>query len=433
MSLGSITTRREFLHKGLTLVGFGATVPSFVSRLAWAIGKPEDVSLTAARPGVPDDRVLVIVQLAGGNDGLNTLIPFDDDVYHRSRPRLAVPSKTVVRLTDRVGLHPAAVDLKILHDEGLLSIVQGVGYPNPNRSHFRSTDIWESASPDGRVRQGWIGRYFDHACSGAAPGPPEKGIALTPELPLTLCGDRFRGVAFTDPRTLIWDDRRDRRLAEAHEALDRPPAPKEKEAGGPPAPGPSLESPERAFLERVSMDARLSADEIGRAARAASGVEYPRSSFAQVLRTVARLIASPLRTRVYYVSLTGFDTHSDQKARHDRLLRELAAAMRAFLGDLRKEGCLDRVAVMTFSEFGRRVAENSAGGTDHGEAAPLFLFGSKIKPGLHGSPPDLGKLNRGDVPFTIDFRRVYAAVLSQWLRADASAVLGSGFPPLQLF
>jgi uncharacterized protein (DUF1501 family) len=417
MQWNPITTRRDFLRSGLALVGFGATVPAFVSRLAWAIGGPEDSAETAAaRANLSEDRVLVIVQLAGGNDGLNTVIPFEDDVYHKSRPRLAIPANQVLRLKGSIGLHPAAAELKRLHDEGWLAIVQGVGYPNPNRSHFKSTDIWETASPDGRRHRGWLGRYFDNACSGCDPLPPESAIALTSEAPLSLQGDRFQPLAFDDPRALQWDAGRDPLLARAREKLSEPDA--------------KPVDSELTYLRRVAVDATVSADRIRRAASGPSPVDYPRSAFAQALRTVARLVAAKMPARVYYVSLGGFDTHSDQKPRHERLLQTFSSTMRAFLKDLREIGHLDRVLVMTFSEFGRRVAENSAGGTDHGQAAPMFLFGSKLKPGLHGKASDLRKLSQGDVAFTTDFRQVYATVLEKWLRADSKAILGGSFTPL---
>ncbi|MBI1851013.1 MAG: DUF1501 domain-containing protein [Planctomycetes bacterium] len=413
----SIQTRREFLGTGLALIGFGATVPSFVDKLAWAIGSPDDAPLTASKPGVPEERVLVIVQLAGGNDGLNTVVPFEDDVYYKSRPRIAIAKKDVLRLDARVGLHPSAADLKRLFDDAKLAIVQGVGYPNPNRSHFTSTDIWETASPDGREHRGWIGRYFDCSCKGADPCPPENAIALSPTAPLALQGDRFQPIAFNDPQSLEWQGGRDPNLAAAHDALNKPGA-----AASPHDP--------LAFLERVAMDAQVSAEKIRRAAAGPSPVEYPRLPFAQALRGVARLVAANLPTRVYYVSLGGFDTHSDQKGRHERLLEGFGSAIRAFLADLEKTGHLDRVLVMTFSEFGRRVAENGAGGTDHGQAAPLFVFGKKIKPGLFGTHSDLRELREGDVPFTTDFRQVYATVLDGWLRADSKAILGATFSRL---
>ncbi|MBI1852192.1 MAG: DUF1501 domain-containing protein [Planctomycetes bacterium] len=413
MNTDGPATRREFLTQGLTLVGFGATVPMFVNQLAWAIGSPLDAPLVQSRPGVSDERVLVIVQLAGGNDGPNTVVPFDDDVYRKRRPTIAVAKNEVLRLDSVVGLHPAAVDLKRLWDGGRMAIVQGVGYPNPNRSHFTSTDIWETASPNGRERRGWIGRYFDCACKGTDRLPPQSAITLTESEPLALQGDHFQPAAFEEPRSLEWKGGQNPLLQSAHEALDRWPTPASRLA---------------AFIQRVSMDAKISAEALRRVESRASAVEYPQSPFAQALRRVARMITANLPTRVYYVSLGGFDTHSDQRVRHAQLLEELGRTMRAFVSDLEITGHIDRVLVTTFSEFGRRVAENGAGGTDHGQAAPLFVFGKNIKPGLAGKHPDLQRIPDGDVAFTTDFREVYATILDKWLHADSKAILGASFP-----
>jgi uncharacterized protein (DUF1501 family) len=182
-------TRREFLQKGLTVAAVGVTVPSFLTRTAFALNDPTDLPLVTSRPGIPDDRILVVLQLAGGNDGLNTLIPFANDDYHRARPTLAVPERSVLRLTDQIGLHPALTDLKALYDEGHLAAIQGVGYPNPNRSHFRSMEIWETAADSQRsLKYGWIGRYFDNACGGEP--KPTLGVSIGNNAPLTFRNTR---------------------------------------------------------------------------------------------------------------------------------------------------------------------------------------------------------------------------------------------------
>lgn len=393
MSDQPLSTRREFLHRGLALAGAGATVPMLLQRTALAVERPGDAARGRSRRAGGDERILVVVQLAGGNDGLNTVIPVRQDAYYRLRPHLAVPKSKALRLTDDLSLNPAAADLKRLYDDGHLAIVQGVGYPNPNRSHFRSTDIWETASPDNREHKGWIGRYFDHVCTGAEPCPPARAVALTQQTPLALQGDRFAGIAFTNAQSLSWRGSRPREVADA-------------------------------------LDAQVSADHVRRAARGASRGGYPRGPFGASLELIARMIAAGLPTRVYYASLGGFDTHSGQATRHPQLLTQLAEGLRAFRDDLAHNGDLDRVLVMTFSEFGRRVAENASGGTDHGEAAPMLLVGSKVRAGAHGEHPDLERLHRGDVAFDVDFRRVYAAMLGTWLGADPSKVLGRGFTPL---
>lgn len=423
-----MTTRRTFLGNSLTLVGAGATVPAFLDQTAWALARPDDAPLTKSKPGVPDDRVLVVVQLAGGNDGLNTVVPVRNDDYRKGRPRLAIAAGDTLRIDDELGFHPAAKGLKSLYDDGLLGIVQGLGYPNPNRSHFKSTDIWESASPDGRQHSGWLGRYFDNACTGADPCPSESAIALKGEAPMALHGEQFRAVAFTNPQALQWNlaRRRGRGAAALKKSFENLNQPEEREA--------DEAISELAYLQRTALDARLSADQIRKAVGARSRAQYPGQRFSQSLRTVARMIAAGLPTKVYYVSLGGFDTHANQVGRHTQLMTQLGDGLRAFVSDLKGQGNLDRTLIMTFSEFGRRVTENASGGTDHGEASCLFLAGTAIEPGLHGTYPSLApkNRNRGDLAFTTDFRRVYAAILGDWLKADATKILGQKFEPLEL-
>ncbi len=437
MSMDDLTTRRTFLHRGLTLVGAAATVPAFLETTALAVA-PAEGARTKSRPGVPDERVLVVVQLAGGNDGLNTVIPVRDDLYYKNRPRLGIERGKTLRLTDDLGLHPSLTGFKELHDAGLLAIVQGVGYPNPNRSHFKSTDIWSTASPDGRLHTGWLGRYFDAQCKGQDPPDPKRGIALTSEAPLTLLGSKFAPVAFQRPESLTWNGAQpapgrrrpnqrgmnagpDTNVQQA--AFDRLNAPTEKPAG----PISELE-----YLQRTALDARLSAADIQKAAAGRPAASYPVSPLANSLKTVARMITANMPTRIYYVSQGGYDTHTGQLNRHPQLLTQLGDALKAFVDDLKASGHLDRVVIMTFSEFGRRVEENASTGTDHGTAAPLFVLGSRVQPGLAGSHPSLERLDRGDLAFTTDFRSVYAAILKDWLAADAGKILGAPFPPLPI-
>jgi len=405
------TTRRDFLSRSLTLLGASATVPVFLARTVRALGAQPSRSR--------GHRVLVVVQLAGGNDGLNTVIPYTNDFYYKLRPRLALPAGSVHRLTSEIGLHSAADGLKTLFDDGLLAVVQGIGYPNPNRSHFKSMDVWHTASPDGRMHEGWIGRYFDNCCSGQ---DLKLGLALTGEPPLAMQGREFMPVTFERPEALSMRASNDQTLGQAMDKLNRP-APRT----------PARSENTLDFLRRTSLEARVSADEIQRAARAGSSdAEFPSNELGQSLRTVARLIAADLPTRVYFVSLGGFDTHSGQAGRHERLMRDLGASLAAFTQALRKQGDLERTLVMTFSEFGRRVAENASGGTDHGQAAPMFLIGSRLAPGVHGQMPSLEQLDQGDLAFNLDFRRVYATILRHWLDADAERILGGPFTPLPL-
>ncbi|HEY3242916.1 MAG TPA: DUF1501 domain-containing protein [Phycisphaerae bacterium] len=418
MSEFFLTTRREFLHRGLYLIGVGATIPSFLERTAWAFGDPTaETGLGTARLGT-DDRVLVVIQLAGGNDGLNTLIPFRADPYFKARPRLAIPKDEVLKINDEWGLHPAAKGLKSLLDDGQLAIIHGVGYPNPNRSHFKSTDIWSTASPDGRLHEGWIGRYFDNCCKGADPCDPQSGIAIVGEEPLAMLGEKFHPVAFQRPDTLtIRAAERDKGLGKTIEEMNAP--------VDEPASSGRIRTLD--FLRRTAMDARVSSDQIRKTVESNARPEFGRNGLAQSLQMVAKMIAAKMPTRVYYVSLGGFDTHSNQAARHRQLLEQLGSALQAFVAALKESGHWDRTLVMTFSEFGRRVAENASGGTDHGAAAPLLVAGGAIKPGLLGKAPSFENLVNGDLAHTVDFRTIYAAVLGDWFKADANKILGGKF------
>lgn len=416
-----ISTRRDFLRSGLTLVGMSATVPTFLGRSVLAMA---GAGGAGEGPDGARDRILVVVQLAGGNDGLNTIVPFRDDAYYRMRPRLAIPADRILRLHGDLGLHPAATGLRELFDEGRLAVVLGVGYPNPNRSHFASTDIWETASPDGACREGWIGRGFDPVTAGAEPAPAERAIALTSEIPLAFHGREFRGIAFTDPRELRWKGDENPAMAAAFEKLNTPRGSEAAETG--------LVLDPLAYLTRVAVDAQEGAARIRDALRLRTKGEYPRTAFGASLASVAKMIGAGLPTRVYYVSIGSFDTHANQPGRHERLLGELASGMRAFLSDMAEQGNVERVLAMTFSEFGRRVEENASGGTDHGTAAPLFLFGGRVRPGIHGREPSLERLRGGDLVHTVDFRRVYATVLGHWMGADPAPILGAGFAPMPL-
>jgi uncharacterized protein (DUF1501 family) len=441
----SLQTRREFLKKGLTVAAAGLTVPSFVTRTAWALNDPRDIKQVRSVPGVPDDRILVVLQLAGGNDGLNTIVPYANDDYYRVRPTLGIPREQVLRLNDQIGMHPQLAGLKSLYDDGKMAIVQGVGYPNPNRSHFRSMEIWETASGSDQVEKyGWIGRYFDNACSGepsgrSAPGlpslpKPTLAVTIGNEAPRTIRNTHAIGVSLEDPERFRWMPGSP--MAETAQVEQRV-FQELNQPSGRSAPG-LLPRPAGAsagsldFLQRTAMNARVSSDQIREVARKYRGtvVYPPAGQLSQALRLIASMIAGNLGTRVYFASLGGFDTHSGQRGTHTQLLTQLGATVRAFYQDLQTQGNADRVLVMSFSEFGRRVAENASGGTDHGTAAPMFLFGTPVKPGLYGQHPSLTDLDNGDLKFTTDFRSVYATVLEKWLGADPRAVLNGSFPTL---
>ncbi len=448
-------SRRLFLSRGTQLLSAAATLPLFLDRSAHVMAaeygnNPQGVG----RP----DRILVIVQLAGGNDGLSTVIPTRNDDYTKARPRLGIKPADTLKLNDDFGLHSQMAGFKKLYDTGEMAILQAVGYPNHNRSHFRSTDIWQTAEPEKTAHCGWLGRYFDNNCPGMDPSPlqttksasPNSAIALVAEPPTSLVGEKFIPLTFRSPNDLQhMASSRDEKLKTAFERLNsdigltgdmmdgkggdqKIVIPRGVKSDTKP-----VDSSDD-FLQRSALNARVYADNIRKTtASVQNKVNYPQGAFAQQLKLVAQMIASGMPTRVYYTQLGGFDTHSGQAQRHDRLMAELSSGIAAFMADMKAFGHLDRTCMMTFSEFGRRVAENGSQGTDHGEAAPLFIFGSEkmIKPGFHGEAPDLrpSKLSRGDVAFKMDFRSIYASVLQQWLRTDDQLVLGKKFAQIPLF
>ncbi len=418
-------TRRAFLRDGALFASAALTVPAFLQSAAFALPRP--AAGLSSVPGVDEGRVLVVIQLSGGNDGLNTVVPFRDDAYRRARPTIALPGDQVHHLSRNadVGLHPALSGLRDLYDDGLCSIVQSVGYPNPNRSHFASMDVWHTANPDA-TGDGWLGRYVDAQCCGYGSGesgtpgaapPAEPPIALGRSLPLALQGRTVLPVGLESPNAYRWSADANPRLAAAYEGL----------LGD--APAPDDDSP-AAFLVRTALDARVSSDTIRKAVAAPPLATYPKNQFASQLGMVASMIRAGLRTRVYYVSLGGFDTHAGQggvQGPHARQLGQLAQGVRAFYKDLAAQGNAGRVLTACFSEFGRRVGQNGSNGTDHGTAAPMFLFGPMVRPGVHGPNPDLRDLDAGDLKHRIDFRQVYAEILDTWLATSSRTVLGAGF------
>lgn len=440
---GLFTTRRSFLRGSLLGGALNWTVPSFVAETFDAL-----VRAAEGQPGAGslDQPILVILQLAGGHDGLNCLVPFGNDHYRKARPQLALDANKVLKLDDQCGLAPELKPLRGLFDAGQLSIVQGVGYPNPNRSHFRSTDIWQTASDSDRVeRHGWLGRYFDQTCSGA---DPVVGVNVGRQVPLAFAGPRPLGVSVENPETYRFQgfDESARAGAMASESVFRRISEDhELEMGaGESVAGSTIgtvgEAVPRArskldFIERVTLDAQRSSDRVlDITRRPISDGRYPATGLANSLRLVGRFIRGGLPTRVYYVSHGGYDTHTNQLGVQARLLRELAEALEAFWTDLKRDRLTEKVLVVTFSEFGRRVAENASGGTDHGAAGLMFALGHRLRAGLLGRHPSLAPedLLNGDLRHTVDFRSVYAGVLEGWLKTPSEKVLGRRFEPLWL-
>ncbi len=417
MNETNLRTRREFMAN-CGVVTAGMTLPAFLTGTIAAAAESAgwEAGSGAPLPGFKDDRVLIVVQLSGGNDGLNTVIPYSDDAYHRNRPRLAVPKAKQLRLDDEVAFHENMKSMKTLWDSGKLSVVEGVGYPNPNRSHFRSMEIWQTSVDSNKFEaSGWLGRYFDNHCNGEP--QPTAGVFLGGELPQAFFGRKGMGVAFKTPDNFGYvagkkgDDSRNYR------AMNRP----------------DTQNANRTldFVRHVTDNANISTDRIQKIAKTSkNAIEYPRTRFAQDLAGVARMIVGGLPTRVYYVALSGFDTHANQQGSHERLLTEFSDGVAALYLDLREMGISERVTIMSFSEFGRRVAENASGGTDHGTAGPMFVIGDNVRPGLHGIRPGFEKLDQGDLIHTTDFRSVYSTVLADWFDIDAATVLGREFERL---
>ncbi|MFO0828926.1 MAG: DUF1501 domain-containing protein [Phycisphaerales bacterium] len=405
-------SRRVFLQQGLTLASLCATVPEFIQASAFGMLAPQ---------AAQGDRILVVVQLGGGNDGLNTVVPYGADAYHQARPRLAIaapgrgPQAALALDTSKgIGLHPNLTGLKELFDGERLAIVQGAGYPNPNRSHFASMDIWQTGRVDGKGA-GWIGRYFDCTCNGSPSA--DAAISIGRTAPLAMVGDVQKPIAFEGPELFRWLG------TDLHESLAQPYADSNR-AGALPGAAPNSET---AFLMRTALDAQVSSDRIRRAVERESLANYPNSALARQLRTIAAMIRDGMPTRVYYASMSGFDTHAGQAGTHANLMRQFGDAMLAFQRDLAAQGNDSRTLTLAFSEFGRRVRENGSGGTDHGTAAPLFLMGAKVRAGLLGEHPSLVDLDQGDLRHTVDFRSVYAAILEDWMKAPATKVLGAEY------
>lgn len=402
-------SRRDFLRDSAALVAAGSTIPNFLARTALAMGPH----------AADDERILVVVQLTGGNDGLNTVVPFADDAYYRARPTLAVPRGTALRLDDHVALHPQARGLKALFDDGWLSVIQNVGYPNPDRSHFSSMDIWHCADPGLKDTQtGWLGRVADLRTSG---GGAAYAIHLDHEaMPLALRTQQVAVPSVADISSLKLDPGPGGpRMAKTIERAVRAPRENASDAV--------------LYVQRAAVAACAQARRLEKLrSDAPTAAAYPDYGLARRLREIALLINAEFGARVYYTSLGGFDTHAKQAETHAALLSELGGSIQAFFKDLKSRGLADRVLLMTFSEFGRRVKENGSQGTDHGAAAPIFLAGPACKAGIVGEKPDLTNLVEGDVGYEIDFRRVYATLLERHLGVDAAAVLRKSFSILPI-
>jgi uncharacterized protein (DUF1501 family) len=432
----TLQTRREFLRRTVLGSSLAWTVPAFLANTFSALQAEAADSAIQTATG-KDANILVVLQMAGGNDGINTVVPYANDFYHKARPHIGLKAGEILKLNDTIGLHGAMKGFKSLYDAGQLSVIQGVGYPNPNRSHFRSTEIWQTASDSNLVeKHGWIGRYFDNACPGA---DPAVGVTIGSQLPQAFFAAKPKGIVFNNPqnyRFMANGAATEESYKKLNELEMSSPLPDDNSGGSIamlPAGMPMTGGRAVDFISRTALDAQHSSEEVRSiAARVQNQAEYPGSQLGGSLKLVAKLIGGGLPTRIYYVSQGGYDTHTNQLGSQQRLLGDLADSVKAFTDDLKAQGNLGRVLVMTFSEFGRRVSENANGGTDHGAAAPMFVIGQKVKAGLLGRYPSLAPadLYQGDVKYNVDFRSVYAAVLENWLKTKSAPILGKQFTPL---
>ena len=416
-------TRRSLIGRGALLVASGFLAPSFITRTAMALDGPSSGLGPVALDASKKNMILVVLQLSGGNDGINTVIPFADHAYSKLRPSLGFGTNEVLQLSDSVGLNPNLSKLKDIYDQGKVAVVQGVGYPNPNRSHFRSMDIWHSARPDTFERSGWLGRYVS-ACQ----------CAQDNALPAISVGDQLNTMFWTDT-TLVpavasigafsfltdtsYKNDRTFQMQTLQNIYGQ--------AGN--------WSPYESLIRQGTLQALAGSDELQKVAAAyQTPVQYPANNgLANQLKLVAQVIAGGLGTRLFSVSMGGYDTHANQKPTQDKNLAQLGDALDAFMQDLANMRQQDNVVIMTFSEFGRRLKQNGSNGTDHGTAEPMFVIGNKVQGGLYGTYPSLSDLdNNGDLKFNADFRSVYAGVLKDVVGADPTPILGGAFDPIEV-
>ncbi len=382
--------------------------------------------LPQASPKLPESqRTLVLLQLAGGNDGLSMVVPHGDDLYHSARPNLRHAPDTVLRIDDYRGFHPALKNLRDLHAQGRLALLEGVGYPNPIRSHFKSFDVWHAGDPRGRaLPSGWIGRLCDHAFANDRNPNLVVHVGGTP--PYSLHSVSHPPAAFVTPNGYRWAGDQEEQAAYASAGMEGLEKLKQERAARAAEGESNLE-----FLRKVVDDGQNSSAAIRRAcARYKPAAAYPDEAFARSLRDVAALVHGGLGTRVFSVELGGFDTHTDQRNRHDQLMRRLDAGLGSLCEDLARSEPGRNALIVVFSEFGRRVKENGSRGSDHGAAGPMLVLGAGVKGGRYGSHPALGDLDDGDLKHKLDFRSVYATVLERWFATDAARVLGSRHPQL---
>ncbi len=390
-----MSSRRSFIKES-TLASTSVMVPSFLKK---------STHLPSARSR--SEPILIVIQLSGGNDGLNTIVPFEDDHYYRKRPTLSINPRSVHRLNESLGINSALESLLPIYEQGQLCVLNSVGYPNPDRSHFRSMDYWQSGQlSDEMPASGWLGRYLDSDCTRCHTS--YHGIEISDHLSLAMRGEVREGFAMRGPEKLdrIIGNPFLRKIGRQHKANG---------------------DSDIHFLYKTMIDVQESAAYLSRKARSLkSKFAYPNHSFGEGMRQIAELISADTSTRIYYLSLPGFDTHVYQRARQNKLLNIYSSAVSTFIKDLKSQRLFDDVLIVTFSEFGRRVQENGSQGTDHGAANVMFLMGDRLAtPGIYNPAPSLTDLDNGDLIYEIDFRSVYSSIIDNWLGGDSQKILGS--------
>ena len=408
-------SRREFIERGLYGLGVGTGLPLILARTSAALSTQ---ALQGTSIEKHPERMLVVIELSGGNDGLNAVVPFGDPAYYRARPTLGIPERQTIEVADGLGFHPSMVGFERLYKDGLLAGVHGCGYENPSLSHFSSMEFWHTGVPNGGEPLGWLGRLAD---GNYDPAAHNLIVNVGNAQSLAVRSRRHSPLVFSDPERFRREGEDDEKRALVELSQARTTA------------NSTLE-----FLAATAQNATTSSGFVRRAwADYRTPVDYGSGGgLAGNLQRVAALIAAGIPTRLFYVTYQGnaFDTHVHQADLHSRLLMYTADAVHGFLADLERLGRADEVAVMIFTEFGRRVEENGSFGTDHGTATPMFIAGAGVKGGFYGTHPSLTDLDDGNMKMTTDFRRVYATVIQEWLGfSDTQAVLKGQFDPLGVF